>query len=484
MKEKILSLKNKYVNLAAPVKASVWFTICNILNKGIALISTPIFTRLMTTGEYGDYTVFQSWYALIIIFSSLNLTSGAYGKGLVEFDDDKKRFTSSMMGLSVTCTFLVFLIYMIGKTFWTGVFGIAPFLMYAMFLKLLVLPAYELWATQKRFAYEYKSLVALSVISTILCVAVAAVAVIKAPEARLAARIFSDVGVNFVFCFPLLIILLMGGKQFVNLKYWKYALLFNLPLIPHFLSTMVLNQADRIMIRDLDGSSQAAMYGIAYTIGTVAILIVNAINNSFVPYVYTSIKEKEYGNIRKNASSLVILVAGIIALSMVFTPEIIYVFAGKKYADAIGIVPPIAVSVFLIFMYSLFSNIEYYYKKTTYIAIASVFCALANVGLNYVFIKRFGYYAAGYTTLFCYVLLALFHFFFCKKILKKEEIPINSIFNLKFYLITFAAMLLIMIFMVITYDYFWVRYSMLAVIIVLVIIYRKKLLEVLKSVKR
>ena len=45
-------------------------------------------------------------------------------------------------------------------------------------------------------------------------------------------------------------------------------------------------------------------------------------------------------------------------------------------------------------------------------------------------------------------------------------------------------MLLIMIFMVITYDYFWVRYSMLAVIIVLVIIYRKKLLEVLKSVKR
>ena len=135
-------------------------------------------------------------------------------------------------------------------------------------------------------------------------------------------------------------------------------------------------------------------------------------------------------------------------------------------------------------MYSLFSNIEYYYKKTTYIAIASVFCALANVGLNYVFIKRFGYYAAGYTTLFCYVLLALFHFFFCKKILKKEEIPINSIFNLKLYLITFAAMLLIMIFMVITYDYFWVRYSMLAVIIVLVIIYRKKLLEVLKSVKR
>lgn len=484
MKEKIVKLKNKYVNLSSPVKASVWFTVCNILNKGIALISTPIFTRLMTTGEYGDYTVFQSWYAIILIFSSLNLSSGAYGKGLIEFEDDKKRFTSSIMGLSVLCTLIIFAIYLIGKSFWTGFFGLAPALMYAMFLKLLVSPAYELWATQQRFAYKYKSLVAMSLSSTVLCVAVAAVAVLKFPDARLDARIFSDIGVNVAFCLPLLIILLIGGKQLINLKYWKYALLFNLPLIPHFLSTMVLNQADRIMIKDLDGSSQAAMYGIAYTIGTVAILIVNAINNSFVPYVYTSIKKGEYGNIRKNANPLVIMVAGIITASMVFAPEIIYVFAGRKYADAIGIVPPIAVSVFLIFMYSLFSNIEYYYKKTTYIAFASVFCALANIGLNYVFIKKFGYYAAGYTTLFCYVLLAIFHFCFCKKILNRENIPVKSVFDLKLYFAVFVAMLLIMILMVITYNYFWIRYSMLAVILVLVIIYRKKIFEVLKSVKR
>lgn len=484
MKQKITALKNKYVNLSSPVKASLWFTVCNILNKGIALISTPIFTRLMTTDEYGDYTVFQSWYALILIFSSLNLACGTYGKGLIEFEDDKKKFTSSIMGLSVFCTLVIFAVYMIGRSFWTGVFGIAPTLMYVMFLKLLVSPAYELWATQKRFAYEYKSLVAVSLSSTVLCVAVAAVAVMKLPEARLEARIISDVGVNVAFCLPLLILLIAGGKQFVNLKYWKYALLFNLPLIPHFLSTMVLNQADRIMIRDLDSSSHAAMYGIAYTIGTVAILIVNAINNSFVPYVYTSIKEKAYGNIRKTANSLVIMVAVIVAVSMVFAPEIIYVFAGRKYADAIGIVPPIAVSVFLIFMYSLFSNIEYYYKKTTYIAAASIFCALANVGLNYVFINKFGYYAAGYTTLFCYVLLAVFHFCFCKKILNKEQIPIKSVFDLKLYIAVFLAMLLIMILMVITYNYFWIRYSMLAVILVLVIIYRKKILEVLKSVKR
>ena len=76
----------KYKNLSQPVKASFWFTVCNILNKGIALISTPIFVRILTTDQYGDYSVFQSWYSIIIIFATLNLFSGNYGKGLVEIE--------------------------------------------------------------------------------------------------------------------------------------------------------------------------------------------------------------------------------------------------------------------------------------------------------------------------------------------------------------------------------------------------------------
>ena len=54
-----------------------------------------------------------------------------------------------------------------------------------------------------------------------------------------------------------------------------------------------------------------------------------------------------------------------------------------------GTVPPVAVSMFLIFLYSLFSNIEYYFKKTGFIALASIVCAVANLGLNKVFIELF-----------------------------------------------------------------------------------------------
>ena len=38
------------------------------------------------------------------------------------------------------------------------------------------------------------------------------------------------------------------GKKFFSKKYWKYALKFNIPLIPYYLSQVVFNTSDRIMI--------------------------------------------------------------------------------------------------------------------------------------------------------------------------------------------------------------------------------------------
>ena len=47
------SLIDKYKNLSVRARAALWFTICSFLQKGISFITVPIFTRLLTTEEYG-----------------------------------------------------------------------------------------------------------------------------------------------------------------------------------------------------------------------------------------------------------------------------------------------------------------------------------------------------------------------------------------------------------------------------------------------
>ena len=85
-------------------KAALWYMVCNFLQKGIAFIVVPIYVRLLTTQEYGHYTLFVSWLSFISVFATLNLFSGVFTKAMVDFPDDT-RFISTKDYLAA-CDFL------------------------------------------------------------------------------------------------------------------------------------------------------------------------------------------------------------------------------------------------------------------------------------------------------------------------------------------------------------------------------------------
>lgn len=477
----VTSIKEKYSVLSLPVKASLWYTVCNVINKAIALLATPIFTRIMTEEEYGTFAIFQSWYLILIIFTSLNVFLSGYQKGLILYKNDVSRFTSAQLGLTTTITIFFFTIYLLDIPFWTRAFDLNPFLMFAMFVELLFMPALELWSSQQRFDYKYKKYVVITMAMSLLSVLGGAIAVLNSNH-KVEARVFSDVAAKTIFSGIFFIFIFFVGKCFYDKKYWKYSLLFNLPLIPHYLSNYVLGQADRVMIGRMVGNTQAAYYSVAYTISTVMVLIISAINNSLTPYIYKSIASCNKKDVKKTTKMLIIFVAGLCVVTMTFAPEVIQVFAGKKYMDAIYVIPPVAASVFFIFLYSLFSTVEYYYQKTGVIAVATCICAVTNLILNYVFIKIYGYYAAGYTTVVCYIGLAFLHYLFYKKVSHKEEC--GNLFDGRLCIIMSLAVLVIMLIMALTYQYSWVRYCLFMMIVIWTCIFRNQIKGIITSFRK
>ncbi len=471
---------NKYKNLSEPVKASFWYTICNVLNKGIALLSTPIFTRILTEEQYGTFSIFQSWFSIILIFTSFNIFLGGYTKGLLLYRDKRDEFTSSLLSLTTLITMIFAAAYVLNIDFWTDVFELSPVLMLAMFIELLTMPALEFWSARERFDYRYKKYVAISVAMSILSLGGGVVAVLST-SCKVEARVYSDVIAKAIFAGTLFVLVLAKGRKFFDRAYWKYALAFNLPLIPHYLSNYVLNQSDRLMIGRMAGAGQAAYYSVAYTISTMAVLITTSINNSLTPYIYKSIDTGEKTGIKKATQPLILLVAGLSVLTMAFAPEIILLFAGRKYADAIYVIPPIAASVFFIFLYSLFSTIEYFYQKTGFIAVATCISAGLNLVLNYLFISLYGYYAAGYTTLVCYICLAVMHYAFYKKVLRKEMPEIRNLYDMKLILVTASAVLLVMLAMAFTYHMYLIRYGIIVILFAVGIGKRKKIAAAIRG---
>ena len=82
----------KYKNSNVAIKAALWFTICNLLQKGITMISMPIFTRLLSTEQYGVLTIYNSWYSIISIIVTLNLAGGVIFNAMTKYEDDKDRY--------------------------------------------------------------------------------------------------------------------------------------------------------------------------------------------------------------------------------------------------------------------------------------------------------------------------------------------------------------------------------------------------------
>lgn len=100
MKKLYNRLLNIYKNMSLVKKSAFWFVICGFTQKSISLMTTPIFSRLLSTSQYGEFSLFVSWRNIILVFASLNLASGVYLRGLTKFDNDKENFTKSLQLIS------------------------------------------------------------------------------------------------------------------------------------------------------------------------------------------------------------------------------------------------------------------------------------------------------------------------------------------------------------------------------------------------
>ena len=163
-------------------------------------------------------------------------------------------------------------------------------------------------------------------------------------------------------------------------------------------------------------------------------------------------------------------------------PELLGILAPDSYQTALWVVPPVTVSVYFTFLYNLFATFEYYYEKTHYVATATVVGAVLNVVLNAIFIPKFGFVAAGYTTLVCFMLYAFSHYFFMRKV---NQVYMDGavVYDVKIILALGAALLLCSFLVMLLYPMPIVRYGILAVLAAGVVWKRKTLFDLLQTIK-
>lgn len=471
----------KYNSLPNTVKASLWFTICSILQKGISFITVPIFTRMLSTEEYGIVSLFGAWQNILTIFATLNLSYQIFNNGMVKFENDQDGYTTAMLGLSNFTTILVLAVYLVFHTSFDKIFELPMTAIIMMFIGFFFSSATSLWTVYQRYKFQYRLLCVVTLVVScgsalfgILFVMLKNVGV---------SRILGDTVAVVIVGLLIYVFILKKNHKLFNKEYWKYALKLDIPLIPHYLSMTVLGSSDRIMINSLCGKTFTALYSVPYNASMVMQIVISSINSSFIPWTYQKCKSKEYRKLREFSSVLLIFVMTITLIPSLFAPELVWLLGSSKYRDSMWVVPPVSCSVFFMFLYSLFVNIELYYEKSKNIMIASTGAAIGNIILNYIFINMFGYIAAAYTTLACYILLSVSHYCFMMKICREKKI-VEPIYNMK--LIVTLSMSLVIYSVGVTFLFdkpALFRYGLVVAIMLVIFLKKDLFLEKLAIIK-
>lgn len=456
-------MKNILLKLSSSrlIKSSFWYTIGNFFIKGISFITIPIFVNITTQAEYGLINNFTSFVSIFSILVGLSLNS-SINNASFDYKEKINQYMSSVLVLSI----LSLLIFVLGGNF-LFIFTNEFFDMNQIVFNLMIIQSFATFIISFVQAYftinynHFKYLI-LSFTSTVASVlfSVLLMQTLFSYD-KYIGRVVGGAASFFVIGLALFVRIMFKGRYFVDIGYWKYALRISLPLIPHALSNIVLSQFDRIMINSYLGSASSGIYSYISNIGIILSVIWASTNNAWVPWFYGEMSEKKYSNIKKVSTYYLLAFTVISIVVMVFSIDLAKLMAPKEYYVGLSLVIPISLGYFFQFLYSLPVNVEFYEKKTSYIAIGTVASAIVNIVLNIIFIPMYGIMATGYTTVFTYFLLFAFHYYMAKRITGHQFFDTTKIWFVIIFMSIFSVLLHLVI------NHLVLRYGLLLVCIAL-----------------
>lgn len=456
---------------------AIFNILAQLILNGVNFILIMLFTRFMTTDNYGIVSVYQAYVLFMAVIAGLN-SQGSIGPAFVHINEERHNdYLASIMLLSLIGFLIICMVSFLSMPWISSFSQLEPSLIYLMLGHSFGNFCFNF--ANVKYVYsrkaQYSCLMALAVSAAMVLLSWVGITQTSIDLPQYMIRILG-LAIPYILCgIFVLLSTFSAGNPFISLKeHWKFCVPICIPLVFHGISQVILAQTDKIMLQKmLQDNSTVGVYSFIVTFVHVLNSIYVALNNTWIPIYYSYIKEKSNEELYARTRSYAFLFTSLVVGFLMVAPEFVKLFADSAYWGGISLIPIVALSVFMVFLYSFSINYELYYRESRWIAVGTTAAAICNIILNSLLIPYFKTYGAAVATLISYVLLYYFHEH-CAKNIKGNTYPFAKLF--------FAQNLLIVIFFSVLFYVFqnmWVIRWILAFAIgfnLLCKVYKKKTL--------
>ncbi len=372
----------------------------------LAALMTPILTRLVGVGEFGQLALAIVVAQLLGLTFSLGLPFAAQ-KIFAEEDGDRR--SSGVLAISAVLAVATSLVVVLAAPAWGNLVGLD---------RVLNARLAALWAGC--FALTLTSLAILRSRDKLrLAIFVAALQSVGAQAVGLALLDWWTPTVTSYLCGLIigqgaaalvgLVALRPDWSALAAIRRYGGIFLFGLPLVPQQLSGFILGVGDRVVVRHVLGSAAVGRYSVAYNVGSLGFILLVLVNQAWLPRIYAvadrAARSRLLASSRDMMNLLLIPVASGLAAG---APLVLAVWVPKSFhpAELTQIVAIVAVCTFPFGQFVANLRALMSESRTGRAAVATLVAATVNICLNIVMVPFLGITGSAIATVLSYALCA------------------------------------------------------------------------------
>lgn len=406
------------------------YGLSTIIGRFLTFMLTPVYTNYLNPVEF-DFVIYTySIIAFVNILYSFGLESSYFRffkSGTPA--DSQKVFTHSWVAIQLISIVGTLFIFVNSETFGNYVasgdldspgFLIRTAVFIPFFDAMILIPFAYLRMTNKamKFALTKFALIVIAVALNFKFVVFDGLGASGVFYAQLTSSI-----IGFFIFIPLIfnnIALKFDIKLFIQM------LKFGLPTLPANFSAIILQVADRPIIKMLNDSPEfLTTYQTNHRLGIPMMLFVTIFEYAWKPFYLSTYSEENAKEMYSRIFTYFTLISAFIFLFVSFFLEYIVAMPGiggklinPMYWNGLGIVPIILGAYYFNGAFTNFNAGILIEKKTQYLPIAIGAAAIVNIILNFTLIPSFNLYGAAMSQFGGYLISAIIIYFYSQKYYK------------------------------------------------------------------
>lgn len=403
-------------------KNSSLYLIANLIAKTSIILLIPFYSWFLIPEDFGVIFLVQTIAMVFSLFVGLALNAAIqrFFYDIKNIDDIKTMYSTIVIFLFLIGV-LVYSILFIFSNELSNFIEIQDSLYLELGLLYSFLSLFYPLFTSLFYVLERVKILAKATIFLSIILVVSNIACVMYFDDKIFGYLFSYIIYNFIQ----IIVLWILSKKYLVLRFDIRKLIellkYSIQFLPSSVSGWVVSFSDRLILNKIIGAAATGIYSTGYSIGSAPNIIVNSINQAYVPFTYSNYTNLNSNSLKSLKDSITYL---FIFYTILYTTVIYFVndfilLLGPQYRDSeLVIIVVLIAYLFNSYKLIIHNPMSYIIPLVKYKSLIWIFTAILNIALNIVLIPRYSYNGAAYSTMISFAFTLIPIIFFSQKAIR------------------------------------------------------------------